>query len=385
MDYLVLILTIKSGKINAAKKMFLICKLFSVLIVLKFPREGTMYNVSPIKISELASILEITPPVISKRFKDTHENTVRSNNRIVGITPEGIEEYFRSRGQDHLYRTFFAVISSVCGGTQKTSSSLALMASARRMTSRQRKGGAVILLDTDSQASSTETLLGSPIPEGRPVLIDYLEGKCSLEDILTPVGDPKENMWVLGSSLNNIFLEKHISSPARIKNSMKKVFDALILHFGEGIKVFVDTAPQLSSCVGSALAGLVLLQQEGVSVAHLLPNRGDSFSISGNVYSINERDELLKAFNLSQIPTTVFLSCYDARLKVSVEVMKRLIENKVLEKHLSPVVIRYCSAVAQSNLAKTSIFTGKTTTASEDYTQLLLYILGFEIKLKGNA
>ncbi len=344
-----------------------------------------MFNVSPIKINELAAILEITPPVISKRLKSKDESIVKSNNRIIGITPEGIEEYFRSRGQEHLYKTFFAVISSVCGGTQKSSSSLALMASARRITSRQRKGGAIVLIDTDSQSSSTETLLGAPIPEGKPVLINYLEGKCSLEDILSPVGDPSENMWVIGSNLNNVFLEKHISSPSQIKNSMKKVFDALILHFGDGIKVFVDTAPQLSNCVSSCLAGLSMLQQEGVSVAHLLPNRGDSFSISGNTYSINERDELLKTFNLPEVPTTVFLSCYDARLKVSVEIMKKLLENKVLEKHLSPVVIRYCSAVAQANLSKTSIYTGKTTSASDDYTQLLLYILGFEAAVKGNV
>ena len=344
-----------------------------------------MFNVSPVKVNELASILEITPPVISRRLKTKDESVVKSNNRIVGITPEGIEEYFRSCGQDHIYRTFFAVVSSVCGGTQKSSSSLALMASARRITSRQRKGGAVILIDTDSQSSSTETLIGAPIPEGNPVLVDYLEGKCQLKDILSPVGAPSENMWVIGSNLNNIFLEKHISSPSQIKNSMKKVFDALIQHFGEGIKVFVDTAPQLSNCVSSALAGLSMLQQEGISVAHLLPNRGDSFSISGNVYSITERDELLKTFNLPEIPTTIFLSCYDARLKVSVEIMKKLLENKILEKHLSPVVIRYCSAVAQANLSKTSIYSGKTTTASEDYTQLMLYILGFEATVKGNV
>ena len=87
-----------------------------------------MFNVSPIKVSELASILEITPPVISKRLKSKDQSIVKSNNRITGITPEGIEEYFRSRGQDHLYRSFFAVISSVCGGTQKSSSSLTLLA-----------------------------------------------------------------------------------------------------------------------------------------------------------------------------------------------------------------------------------------------------------------
>jgi cellulose biosynthesis protein BcsQ len=351
----------------------------------KVSKEKYVFNVSPIKIGELASILEITPPVISKRLKTKEESIVTANKRIVGITPEGIEEYFRSRGQDHLYRTFFAVISSVCGGTQKSSSSLALVAATRRITSRSRRGGAVIMIDTDSQSSSTETLLGAPIPENQPVLVDFLENKCLLEEILSPVGDPSENLWVIGSNLNNIFIEKHISTPSQIKNSMKRVFDALIQHFGEGIKVFVDTAPQLSNCVSSCLAGLSLLQQDGISVAHLLPNRGDSFSISGNVYSVTERDELLKTFNLPEIPTVVFLSCYDARLKVSVEIMKKLLENKVLEKHLSPVVIRYCSAVAQANLSKASIYSGKTSTATDDYTQLLLYILGFETTLKGNA
>ena len=145
------------------------------------------FSVHPVRVNELAELLEITPPVVSRRLSSLDRFTIKSSGRTVGITPEGAEDYFRSAGHDHLFNTTVAVVSSVCGGTQKTSSVLCLASAARRITSRSK---AVVVIDLDSQASATETLLGAPVPDTEPVLVNFLEGTATLDDITHRVDTP---------------------------------------------------------------------------------------------------------------------------------------------------------------------------------------------------
>ena len=339
------------------------------------------FQVYPVRVNELAEILQISPPVVSRRLSSRDVFTVRNSSRAVGVTPEGVEDYFRSQGHEQIYKTSVIVVSSVCGGTQKTSSTVSLASAARRITSRKK---AVVVLDLDSQASATEVLLGKPVADGDPVLVDYLEGKSSLDQILKRVGNPEENFWVVGSNLNNIFLEKNITSPSQIKSTFQKIYRSLISKFGEGTRIFADTAPALSSTVSSTLTGLALIQSDHVTTCHLLPNRGDGFSTTGNVHSIRERDEILDAFGLPRIPTTIFLSAFDARLSSSIAAFKKIVENEVIGSFLSPVIVRNTSAVTKSSMACTSIFSRKPNTAAEDYTALLLFLLGFQGR-KGRA
>jgi hypothetical protein len=50
---------------------------------------------------------------------------------------------------------------------------------------------------------------------------------------------------------------------------------------------------------------------------------------------------LIEAFNLPDIEKIVFLSSFDRRLKISVDIFKQLLEDPLLKEFVSPVVVRY--------------------------------------------
>ena len=71
------------------------------------------------------------------------------------------------------------------GGIGKTSSCISIASALRRMTDRSK---AVVIIDCDSQASSTNQLLARSLESDEFVLDDYLSSQCSLDDLLVPVG-----------------------------------------------------------------------------------------------------------------------------------------------------------------------------------------------------
>ena len=344
-----------------------------------------MFNITEMKIAELAQLVNIKPPVLSKKFRDLSEpRVVRSNNRIAGLSPELVEDYFLERGHENLFKTTLILSNSTVGGTGKTSSVLALAAAVRRMTDRKKP---VIVIDTDSQASSTHTLLGHPIADDAPVLNDYLDGRCGLADILTPVGDPDQNFWVIGSNLNNIYLDKTFSKPKDIREGMLGLFQDLLSNMPEGTRIIIDTPPQLSGVTTSCICGFSeLYRQNNYQVHYVIPVRPDTYSLKGAQISMKEKNDTLSTFGLVDFPTTCFLTAYDKRLKVGVEIMRQLLQDELLQDHVSPVLIRYSSEISKASLDHKNIFTdGKQTPATRDYTDLLMSILGYETEIKGQA
>ena len=117
----------------------------------------------------------------------------------------------------------------------------------------------------------------------------------------------------------------------------------------------------------------------------IIPLRSDRFSYNGARLTIQEKKSILEAFNLPDFETIVFLSSFDKRLKISVDVFKQLLEDPILKDFVSPVVVRYSSEVIKAHSANRSVFTGSSkNTASEDYMDLMLYTMGYE-KPEGNA
>ncbi len=343
-----------------------------------------MFEVAPMRIRELTKIIDCTPPVLSKKFKNENEPAVlRKNNRISALSPELIERYMTEKGHGYLYRSFITMISSTVGGTGKTSGSLSLLAAARRMTDRKH---AIVLIDTDSQASATTTVLGQPITDDKKVLVDLLEETCTLDDVLTPIGSPLENIWVIGSNLNNVYLDKALTKPADIRKSMRTVLGQILEKFGIGTKIFIDTPPQLSSVTSSTICAMSDLKKSGTDCVMLMPIRSDLYSLKGARISMNEKKEVLNAFNLDDIPTSCFLASFDKRLKVSVEVMRMLLEDNLLKDHVSSVVVRSSSEFSKATVSYSNVFSsGDPNTAAADYMDLLLNLLGYEPNTKGNA
>ncbi len=340
------------------------------------------FTISPIKVQELAKIAEVSQPVISRKFKEEQSGAIKNErNRIVGITPDAIEAYLTAKGCGHIYNGGAYLVTNCCGGTGKSSSALSIGASFRRIS--DPKTSPIIFCDFDSQASLSGVLTGNAIPDDKPVLVNFFEGKAKLDEILTPVGSLEDNLWVIGSNLNNLFLEKALSTPQAIRSSMKRLVEELFGKFGNRAKIFFDSPPALSNATSSLVCAFSELQSK-YDTKLLIPLRSDRFSYNGARLTIGEKKSILEAFNLPDFETIVFLSSFDKRLKISVDIFKQLLEDPILKEFVSPVVVRYSSEISKAHQSNRSIFNGSNSPACEDYTDLMLYVMGYE-KAGGTA
>ena len=99
----------------------------------------------------------------------------------------------------------------MCGGVGKTSGTYSLSASARRTHTRK---DPIVIIDTGFSGYFFKTVCGAPAADDELILIDFLEGKAKIEDILTEIGN---NVWFVKSNLNQAYIDKVLSKPADIK------------------------------------------------------------------------------------------------------------------------------------------------------------------------
>ena len=194
-------------------------------------------EISYIKVSEIAKITGTSLPLISRYFKkyDDEKLVTRINNRIVGVSPEAVEEYFRSVGLNYFYQPAIFLSANLCGGVGKTTSILNLGACLRRITDRNTP---IVYVDGDSQGSFTSAVFGKPADDNEPILIDFLENKASIDDVLKEVSD---NIWFVKSNLNQSWIDKILSKPQDIKKGMLRFYEELFTKLGNKTKVFQGT------------------------------------------------------------------------------------------------------------------------------------------------
>ncbi|WP_157883778.1 ParA family protein [Piscirickettsia salmonis] len=331
---------------------------------------------SQFKISEMAKVAGVSTPFISKYFRDFDDSKVtRVNKRIVGITPEAVENYLMHVGLDYFYRPSIILSANLCGGVGKTSSIYNLGAAMRRITSRDTP---IVYIDGDSQGSFTSMVFGEPADDSEPLLLDFLEGKVKIEEILTEVDD---NVWFIKSNLNQAWIEKILSKPKDIKNSMLNFYKEIYKHLGKETKIFQDHTPQLSSLFASSVCALCQLD-ESILRSVIIPMRSDKFAIQGANYIIQEIDDLVDTFSLdNDIDIHCFFSSIDRRVSTTGEALKLAKANENILDRLSSIIVRYCSEVPKSIMKSSSVFTsGKTNNAAQDYQDLLQYIYSYGVE-----
>ena len=329
-----------------------------------------MFEISDLKLNELTKIANVSPSLLSRKFKEIQDESLvsRKNNRITGISPGLTEEYLRENGFDYLYKGAFIMSANLCGGCSKTSGTINLGACMGRLTS-----APIIYIDSDSQGSLSQQVAGAPASDNDPILIDFLEGKSPLKNIITPVNGTK-NIYIIKSNLNNAYLDKVLSKPVDIKNLMLKTLKELFAEFGDNAKIFMDFPPQISNIFASTVAAISQLDKNIVKTL-LVPLRADSFSINGGNHIIKEFYEVLDVFSLkANINVHCYFSSIDRRKKATDEAMKMAIKDKLLATHLSTVAIRYSSEVIKATMANTTIYKERKGTAPTDYQELLEYI-----------
>ena len=330
-------------------------------------------DVSKIKVSEIAKITGSSIPLISRHFKESDETKVtRVNNRIVGITPEAVEEYLKHVGFDYFYRPAILLSANLCGGVGKTTSIFNLGASLKRITG---KDTPIVYVDGDSQGSFTSVIFGQPADDKDLLLIDFLEGKASIDDILTELED---NVWFVKSNLNQAWIDKVLSKPQDIKKGMLRFYESIFEKLGKNTKIFQDHTPQLSNLFASSICALNQLD-DSILKTILIPIRSDKFAIQGADYILKEIAELTETFSLaSTIDIHCFFSSIDKRVSTTAEAFRVVSSKENIMKHLSSVVVRYCSEITKSIMSPTKAAnvysSGKNNNAAQDYQDLLQYI-----------
>lgn len=331
-------------------------------------------ELSQVKIRELFRLTDINKALISKYFKDFPDSLVtRVNDRIVGISPEAAMQFLQDHNKNCFNKGGVILSANLCGGVGKTTGTCSLSASARRLINREHP---IVVVDTDSQGSLTSSIFGFPAEDNELILIDFLEGKTKIENILTKVSD---NIWFVKSNLNQAYIDKILSKPADIKKGMYNFYQEIFNLLGSNTKIFQDHTPQLSSIFAASVCGISQLNKDLLRSV-IIPMRSDNYAIDGAEKILNEIKELQDTFSLSpDIDIHCYFSSIDRRISTTSEAIKGAKRKEAIINYLSPVVIRYCAEIPKSIQTSNNVYSsGKANNAAEDYQDLLQYIFSFK-------
>jgi cellulose biosynthesis protein BcsQ len=330
-----------------------------------------MINISKIKVSELAKIANQSNPTVSKKIREFDFNKdliIKSTkgSKIIGLLPDAAEEYLEKSGI-HLHQGPAVILSAnVCGGVGKTTSVISLGTALRRICNRS---SPIVFVDGDSQGSLTSTFFKEPALDSEPILMDFLDKKVSIKQILTEM---EENIWVVKSNLNQALLDKSIATPRDIKEKMFYFYQAIFNVLGEKTKIFQDHPPQLSCLFASSVCALHQLNNN-VLKAIVIPIRGDRFALQGASHIIREVNEIKGIFNFQgNLNMYCFFSSLDGRISATKETLEIAKTREDIARNLSGCAIRYCGKVPKSIVECNTIFAeSKKSKAAEDYQELL--------------
>lgn len=333
-------------------------------------------KVKEITISELSRLTECTKPLISRYYKEHPESKVsKSNNRIVGISSDAINDYFIKSGFSYYYKPSVILSANLCGGVGKTTSSINIAAALRRVN---KLSTPIIIVDADPQGSTTKAVFGECASDDDLILYDFIEGRVSIDELVVDCGN---NIWFVKSNLNQYRLDKLIDKPKEIKDRMLHFYQALFEKFGTDIRVVQDNAPALNAIFASSICALHQLPDD-YHKSLIIPMRSDDSAITGADLIINEVEDIKQTFNFqSDIDIHCFFSSIDRRASTTATALKMARDNELIIRHMSPIGVRYCGEVPRSFMEKTNVFNLKrSNNAAEDYQDLLHYICSFRAK-----
>ncbi len=336
----------------------------------------------PFKVKELSQILDVSTPAVSQRLKNTTAELFKSDkNRTVGIPRETACRILTENGHGYFFRKNIFLAHTIVGGSSKTSSIWSFFNAFIRISSKQNP---LIIISTDSQASIDDISLAKiQKPEEQKVLADYFSGRATLEEILRPINE-SENLWIVPSNLNNVFLDKALGSPQKIKTEALRLLTEIYKRFpNTNPSIFIDTMPALSASTGSFILAMAQLMKEFSPEEYnpvvCIPLRSDSTSLKGCQIAFDEMRTILDTFGVQETPNTkIFLANYDKRLSLSSEILRTLFSHPTLKDYVADTVIRTSAEIPKSSYQHKSIFHDKLPAVATDYQDLLLELLGYE-------
>jgi len=234
-------------------------------------------------------------------------------------------------------------ITNQKGGTGKTSAAINLGSALASL------GKKVLLIDLDPQANLSYSFA---IKSPNGTITEVLQGKKTLQTILTK----KEGLFIAPSSISladvEISLTNKIGRERLLKECLKnlKGYDY----------VFIDSPPSLSILTINAL---------NAAQEVLIPLQMEILSLQGLAQLLNTINEVKQVLNKKLKVKGIIPSMYDARRRLSDEVLKEIEKN--FKERVFKTVIRENVKIAEApSFAKSVLTYAPFSHGAEDYTNL---------------
>jgi len=312
-----------------------------------------------ISTKDFSSLINVSPHLIYKIIKEHNLPVVPIGNRNA-LPPETVRRILELRGfkfKKNIDRPYVINVFGMKGGIGKTSLATAFAEGSSRL------GFRVLAIDLDMQGNLTQSF--NMKKHGQSVLYHAIIGEKEIEDVIVPV---TENLHLLPSSLDNSQIEHVLNSKQTINitNFFNEMLEPLKNRYD---LIVIDCPPSIHKITVCASC---------FATENLIPINADIDSFDGVVMTVSEIEKIERSFkNLSiKINYKIIFNKYDAREKLSLNIMAAISERKNLKENLLPIVIRTNTAFKNTKADGEYIFDTKKSTAKEDCFALISELTG---------
>ncbi|NUR10119.1 MAG: AAA family ATPase [Nocardioidaceae bacterium] len=211
-------------------------------------------------------------------------------------------------------RTRVMVVANQKGGVGKTTSAVNMAAALAQ------HGLRVLVIDLDPQGNAS-TALGVDHHRGTPSTYDAIVDELALTEIVQPSGEV-ENLWVVPATIDLAGAEIELVSLVARESRLRKAIHAHPLVFGEGEDrfdyVLVDCPPSL---------GLLTLNALVAGDEMLIPIQAEYYALEGLGQLLETVEMVKKHLNPELTVSTILLTMYDARTRLSAGVADEVREH----------------------------------------------------------
>ncbi|MBT1163041.1 ParA family protein [Bifidobacterium felsineum] len=205
-------------------------------------------------------------------------------------------------------RTRLIAIANQKGGVGKTTSTVNLAAAMAKY------GAQVLVIDMDPQGNAS-TALGVPHASGDPSTYDVLEGRSSIEDVISVCPD-FPTLDVVPASIDLSGAELEVADmPNRntlLKEALEKYLRQSEKHYDY---VFIDCPPSLGLLVINAMCAVTEM---------LIPIQAEYYALEGLGQLINTIGLVQDHFNPVLLVSTMLVTMFDRRTLLSREVFNEV-------------------------------------------------------------
>nr|AAR87114.1 putative ParA protein [Caedibacter taeniospiralis] len=216
------------------------------------------------------------------------------------------------------------------------------------------------LIELDQQANLTRTL--GVDARKKPVLIDYINDKLEISDLLINIFD---GLDFIPSRVDNALLDNSLMLG---KHPLDKVFNKPFSELKSKYDIIVIDCPP---SIGSAVSAATLASDEII-----MPITPTDYALAGLELTHHEILNLCEKYD-KDIVLKILFNKFDSRTNLSHEVMKYVLKNKQCNSILLRSYIRSLQSIENCIAASISVFDSfKKTPEKEDFSLLTSEILG---------